>query len=128
LEVLYLFVDDMIVFLLDERKIGIMRLMRFVVEFMDEEWISSGISIVGELEESLDERVRDTATLLMLSLLKKKGEIGGKGTVSFLVSEKEREKVEKEREKSEKERELAEKEQMRRALEQVNAEKEREKC
>jgi neutral trehalase len=71
------------------------------------------IESVGELEESMDEKVSDNATLVLKKLYgRRKGDEKERVsvTVSGLIREKEKEKKEKERERKEKEVERKEKE------------------
>jgi hypothetical protein len=70
---------------LDEKKLYLLELMREFVEDMDEEWMSEGMEAAGDLEESSDRRVGDRASLLYMSMLKKRGKVGGKGTVRGLI-------------------------------------------
>jgi Ca2+-dependent lipid-binding protein len=88
------------------------------------------MEIVGELEESMDGKVSDSATLL-LKRLYGRGKVGEKErlsvTVSGLIREKDKEREDKEAEKKEKEEGLKREQKERTEKEQERKEKEEEK-
>jgi hypothetical protein len=92
--------------------------------------VSEMMEIVGELEESMDEKVSDSATLLLKKLYsRREGDEKERGvvTVSGLIREKEKERKEKEAERKEKEEEREEKEEALKREQQKRKEKEKER-
>jgi flagellar biosynthesis GTPase FlhF len=119
------------------KKIAVMKIIGALSEGDSEcVCVSEMMEIVGELEESKDEKVSDCATLLLKRIYgkraKRKGNGSGGVSASRLIRENERERKEKEealkreeREKKEKEKEKKEKESERKEKERSLKENER---